>query len=679
MSTFSINVTGLNAAQMALVTTSHNIANASTPGYSRQRIVQANNNPMMTGSGALGQGTHVSTVERMYSRFLTEQVNRTQTNVSELDTFYSQISQIDATLADPNSGLSPAIQDFFTGLQQVAANPASVPARQSMVSAGESMVARFQSLEDRLDELAAGVNEQIDTTLDQVNSYAVQIADLNDRIVAAEGPYNQPANDLLDQRDQLVAELNKLVKVTTTLDTNGAYNVFVGSGQQLVVGSIPSSLVATPSSADPSRMVIGLRTIGGNVQEMPENLISGGQIGGLLRFRSEALDPAYNKLGAVAASMALTFNAQHGLGQDLLGQISGDAGFVANFFTLQAPRVVSNSNNTAGGPTVTATLTTPPPSNGTNFYTDLTNSDYTLSFDGTNLNLTRLSDNQVVASGIDITAINTALAANPQGFSLADSGAAYTTGDSYLIQPTHEMARNIDMDSRIVADPRLVAAAAPIRTSATLTNAGDAKITAPSVGLNYSVTGLPLTVTFNAGDLTGFPAGTLTVTTGAGVTTYPIGGPATTVPYTSGARYSFTAAAPGVDPSEFAFSMSGTPGNNDTFLIGRNSGALGVSDGSNALLLGKLQTQSTSLGGTATYQSAYAQLVSDNGNKTREIQVTGQAQQALLNNSQNSRDALSAVNLDEEAANLIRFQQAYQASAKALEISSKLLDSILAL
>lgn len=678
MSLYSIGVTGLNAAQMALVTTSHNISNANTPGYTRQRTIQGSNVPVMTGAGALGQGTHVSTVERMYSQFLTNQVNRAQTNVSELETYYSQISQIDNMLADPNSGLSPALQEFFTGLQQVAANPASIPSRQAMVSAAETMVARFQGLENRLTELADSVNGQITSTVDQVNSFAVQIAELNQRIIAAEASYNQPPNDLYDQRDQLITELNKLVKVSTTQDSNGSYNVFVGSGQQLVVGAIANSFVATAASADLSRIVVGLRTVGGNVQELPEGLLTGGQLGGLLSFRAESLDPAFNKLGLVAANMALTFNAQHGLGQDLLGNITGDANFVADFFTMQAPRVLANANNDPASPSVSADFTVPPPHNGSNFYSDLTGSDYRLTYDGANLTLTRLTDG-TTWSGVDITAINTALAADPQGFSLSATAGAFTAGDSFLIQPTREASRNIGVDSRVSADPRLIAAATPVRTSGTITNGGDAKITSPSVGLNYSVNGLPLTITFAGGDLSGFPAGTLTVTTGAGAVNYAIAGPATTIPYVSGARYSFSATTPAVDPGEIAFDMAGTPANGDTFSIARNNGGLGVSDGSNALLLGKLQSQKTALGGTANYQGSYAQLVSDNGNKTREIQVTSKAQIALLNQSEAARDSLSGVNLDEEAANLIRYQQAYQASAKALEIGGRLLDIILAI
>ena len=261
---FSIGVTGLNAAQLGLLTTEHNITNANTPGYNRQRIVQASNEPLLTGAGALGQGVHVSTVERLYSSFLSNQVNTSQTNVSQLDTYYQEISQVDNMMADANSGLSPALQDFFTGVQKVAADPSNLTARQAMVSSAQSLASRFQSLESRLTEIADGVNGQITSVVSQANSYAQQIANLNERIIVAQGSNQQPANDLLDQRDQLVSSLNKLIKVTTTTNTDGSYNVFIGTGQQLVVGNQAMSMISMASTNDDQRMVVGLKSTGGS-------------------------------------------------------------------------------------------------------------------------------------------------------------------------------------------------------------------------------------------------------------------------------------------------------------------------------------------------------------------------------------------------------------------------------
>jgi flagellar hook-associated protein 1 FlgK len=364
---FSVGITGLRAAQLGLMTTEHNITNASTPGFSRQRIVQTTNSPVLSGAGFIGQGTNVSTIERLYSRTLTEQVNSAQTNVSELEKYYTQIVQIDNLLADANSGLSPALQDFFRGIQSVAANPSSLASRQSMVSAAESLAARFQSMENRMSELYEGVNNEIITTIDTVNSYAQQIADVNQRIILAQASGAFPANDLLDQRDNLVTELNKLIEVNARLDSNGSYSVFYGNGQQLVIGNQVSRLAAQASAADFTRIAVGVQTSGG-VQELPESLITGGSLAGLLKFRSETLDRSSNDIGRIAATLALTFNAQNALGQDMLGQamlnqVSGEGSFQSDFFSVSDPQVTASSLNT-GVAILSADFVVPPQING---------------------------------------------------------------------------------------------------------------------------------------------------------------------------------------------------------------------------------------------------------------------------------------------------------------------------
>jgi flagellar hook-associated protein 1 FlgK len=494
---------------------------------------------------------------------------------------------------------------------------------------------------------------------------------------------------LLDQRDQLVAELNKLIKVSTTNNTDGSFNVFVGSGQPLVVGNEVMTMTAAPSAADASKLVIGLQT-GGGTLELPDALVSGGSLGGLLKFRNESLDRVTNDLGRSAASLALTFNAQNALGMDLQGNIVGDANFVGDFFNISQPTVTENANNVAGGATVTATLD--PPSFNGNFFTNLTNSDYELSAVGAAVTLTRLSDNKQW-SGADVAAINTALVAEPQGFKLTSS-AALTAGNSYLIKPTHDFASNISVNASVAADPRLVAAAAPMRTqpgalnatnTVVNTNTGTASISAGSVATGYQslTTSLPITLNYNsnttpasippAPNLSGFPA-TVAVSVTSGGTTTPYAAPVTSIPYISGATITLDGSSP---PGGFSFSIDGAPNNGDKFTLAKN--ATGVSDGRNALALGQLQTQNTMSGKTASYQSAYAQLVSDTGNRTRVAQVKSDAQQALLTQSTSARASLSGVNLDEEAANLIMYQQAYQAAAKSIDIAGKLFDTLLSL
>lgn len=565
----SIAMTGINAAQAGLLTTGNNISNLSTEGYTRQRTIQASNSSVMTGAGAIGQGTHVVTVERMYSQALSTQVLNAQTNVSSLDTYYAQVTQIDNMLADKEAGLTPVMQKFFDAIQSVASNPSSISARQSMVSAADTMTTSFRSVYERLSEIGDGVNSQIKETVGLINTYTGQIADLNSKIISAGAIGGQPANDLYDKRDKLVADLNELVKVTTTTNDDGSYNVFVGSGQQLVVGSQVTQMSAEYASADPSRTVVGLVGPTGNVQELPESLISGGKLGGLLSFRGEALDSAFNQLGLMATSFTQTFNAQHALGQDLLGNVSGDAGFVADFFSVTVPSVTGNKSNGTASPTISITLD-PVVSNGTNYYSNLTASDYRLSFQSGTFTLTRLSDN-TPWTGASIAAINAQLASDPQGFSLSATAGTFTDGDSYLIQPTHDAARQFTVNASISADPRLIAA--------------------------------------------GLPTGSTT----------------------------------------------------------------SVEDGRNIVKLGNLQTQNTMLGGNATYQDNYAAFVNDIGNKAASAEISSVTQTSLLNQAVAAREAVSGVNSDEEAAKLIEYQQAYQASAKVIEVASKLFDTLLSI
>lgn len=681
---FSIGVSGLTAAQLGLLATEHNVVNASTPGYTRQRTVQATNVAVNTGAGAIGQGVHVQTIERMYDKFLTGQVNSAQTQVSELDTYYSQIKQIDSMLADPNAGLSPALQDFFTGVQQVATNPSLLPARQAMISSAETLTTRLHNLDARLLELSDQVNGRLVNAVNEVNTYAAQIADINQRIIISESGYGQPANDLLDQRDQMVAELNKLVKVSTNTNSDGSFNVFIGSGQQLVVGTQVMEMTATASIHDPSKIAIGLKTAGGT-QELPDSLINnGGELGGLLNFRNESLDPVTNELGRIAASLALTFNAQHSLGQDLLGRISGDAGFVGDLFTIPAPTVQPSLNNNPASASLAASFVSPPnpptaPDFSGNFYTDLTTSDYRLAYDGANFTLKRLTDG-VTWTSASIAGINTAItdASDPrgaQGFTLTPGVGTYSAGDEFLIQPVGDIARNINIDTRIVADPRLIAAGAPVRTTPLTTNTGSMSVSQGAVGVGYSVAGLP--VTLSAATATLPATGTaLNGISGAWTAIYSNGASASGV----GGEINLlsgTATLAKISFSGMSFDINGTPALGDQFSIQTNAG--GVQDGRNSVLLAKLQIQNTVSGSTATFQSSYARLVSDNGIRTREAKVQLDAQTAVFDQAQATRDSLSGVNLDEEAANMLKYQQAYMASSKILEIGNKLFDTILAL
>lgn len=630
-SLLNIGITGLNAAQAGLVTTSHNIANAATPGFSRQTTIQTTQEPMFTGAGFFGQGTRVETVKRIYSEYLTQQVLSADTRRAQFDSYADQVAQIDNLLADTSVGLSPALQDFFKAVQDTAANPASIPARQSMISTAQSLVSRFQTLDQRLTEIRDGTEKQIEATVGEINSFAQQIADINQRIVLAQSSgTGQAANDLLDQRDVLISDLNQLTRVSTLAESDGSIAVFIGSGQPLVIGSHPSQLQTAPYASDSTRLGVNLVTSSGNSVGIPESLLDGGKLGGLLSFRANSLDSAQNQLGLVALGLAESMNAQHRLGQDLYGNLGGD------FFAAPAPTVVP-------GGAVNVSVTS---------VAGLTASDYHITNNGGgNFTVTRLTDGQVLLNAAP-------LPASIDGLGITAGSLA--VGATATIQPTRNAARDIAVAAAVALDPRLIAAAAPVVVNTALANTGTGQVTGLTVN---STTGLPL-------------AGDITLTFDAATKTFNVSGatPASLAfdPATQANGVSFT-----LGSVDLTFSITGTPADGDSFTL--TTTTAGVSDNRNAVLLGALQTAKTMLGGTASYQSTYSQLVSQVGNKTREVQVNRDAQASLLEQAKTQRDSVSGVNLDEEAANLIRYQQAYQAAAKVMTIASTLFDEVLAI
>ncbi|MBS4098219.1 MAG: flagellar hook-associated protein FlgK [Sulfuricella sp.] len=644
-SIFGIGLSGLNAAQVGLVTTGHNISNANTAGFHRQEVVQATNIPEFTGAGFIGQGTHVDTVKRLYNQFLDTQVSEAQTKVSLYDSYSAQIKQIDNLVADTTSGLSPALQDFFTAVNDVAATPASVPSRQSMLSGAQSLISRLQGLSTRFTEMRDSVNGQIRSSVDLINNYSAQIATFNERIALASSasPDRQVPNDLLDQREQLVADLNKEVKTTVVKQDDGSINVFVGSGQPLVVGQQVQKLVAVQSPYDPERLEVGLQA-GSSSILLGQGLLQGGSLSGLLAFRNEALDSAQNALGRVAIGLAQTFNDQHKLGQDLNNDLGGD------FFNVPLPKVIPKLGN---DPALTADVTI---SNAGG----LTVEDYNLLWDGAAWKLNRVSD------GAAVTMSGTGVAGDPfvaDGMSIIVGGAAPAAGNGFQIQPTRNGARDLSL---AITDTAKIAAAAPVLSTVSLaTNIGSGTMTQPVVNTTAPVTPDPAHPSTDL-NLKNQVTINFTSATTFDVTDAVNGVLATGVAYTAGADISYNG---------WTAKINGSPATGDTFTVGANPS--GVSDSRNAVLLAELQSKNTLGNGTTTYQGVYSQMVSAIGNKAREVAVNGAAQQNLLDQASQAQQSMSGVNLDEEAANLIRYQQAYQASGKMIQIATTMFQTLI--
>lgn len=639
-SILSVGQTALAAAQVGLVTTGHNIANAATPGYSRQVVMQGAVAGQDNGFGFVGKGTEVTAVRRVYSQFLSDQVNSATTAQGRLSAYYTQAKRIDSLLADPSVGISPALQGFFKDVQNVSADPNGAAARQSLMSSANSLAASFQTLDGQLSEMRDGVNSEINASVTSINSYARQIAQLNEAIEKAQsGADGKPANDLLDQRDLVVNQLAKEIKVNV-VQQNDSYNVFIGNGQPLVIATKTFNLVPMTSATDSTRLDVGYVS-NGQTTRLSEAALTGGRLSGLFEFRSETLDAAQNALGRVAIGLATTFNAQHRLGQTQSGAMGGD------FFAVAGPVATASTANTGNGVPGAAIVDA----------SALTLSDYRLQFDGSNYKLTRLKDGAVQSFA--------SLPQTVDGVAFSMSGTP-ATSDTYLIRPTVAGAGSFRV---AITDKAAIAAAAPVATAAGAANTGLGTISAGSVTPGFSSAVLTPSVTVAVGGngttLTGFPNLPVTVTNNGVDTVYAAGTP---VPYTAGATISF---------GNVSFSLSGTPADGDTFTIGRNLN--GAGDSRNAVLLAGLQGKGTLDGNTTSYLGAYSQMVSMIGNKTREMEVTSTAAGKLQAQAVQAQQSESGVNLDEEAANLLRYQQAYQAAGKVMQTASDLFQTLLEL
>jgi len=417
-------MSGLSAAQAALNTVSNNISSYNVAGYTRQNTVLSASNSTLTGGGWVGNGVYVSGVQREYDAFITNQLRAAQTQSSGLTTRYQQMSKIDDVLSDTTNSLSTTLQDFFTSLQTLVSNAEDPAARQTVIGKADGLVNQFKTNDQYLRDQDAQVNTAISTSVDQINNYAKQIANLNDQISRLTGVgAGASPNELLDQRDQLVSELNKIVGVDVTVQDSGTYNISIANGYTLVQGSSASQLAAVKSSADPSRTTIAyVDAASGNV-EIPEKQITTGSLGGLLTFRSEDLDKARNTLNQMALAFADAMNTQHEAGFDANGDKGG------KLFDFGLPSVLSNSKNT-GSATVTASVTDSSKVQATN---------YKVEFNGTDWTVTRLSDKTSFTATPDASG-NLAF----DGLNVNISGSA-DKKDSFLVKPVNDVIMNMDV------------------------------------------------------------------------------------------------------------------------------------------------------------------------------------------------------------------------------------------
>ncbi|AKA37583.1 flagellar hook-associated protein FlgK [Yersinia ruckeri] len=428
-------MSGLSAAQYALSTVGNNISNFQVTGYNRQNAIFAQNGGILSPAGFIGNGVTITGINREYNSFISNQLRSAQTESAGLTTYYNQVSQIDNLLANKSNNLSVTLQDFFSNLQNLASNSSDDAARKTVLGKAEGLVNQFKNADKYLQDMNNGINQSINDSATKINNYAEQIANLNDQITRLRGSSGSEPNALLDQRDQLVSELNTIIPVSVTQQDGDAYNVSFAGGLALVQGSESYNVRAVPSSADGTRLTLGYdRGNGSEVAEVDESRISTGSLGGTLKFRSEALDNARNQLGQLALAMADSFNQQHEKGFDL----QGDAG--EKFFNFTQPSTISNSNNTGTG-SLNVTFADS---------SQVKASDYSMEFDGTNWQITRLSDKSKI---MPKTEADGSLSFDGLNVTV---GAGAVLGDKFTVKPVSGVISNLDV---AIQDSSKIAAA----------------------------------------------------------------------------------------------------------------------------------------------------------------------------------------------------------------------------
>ena len=675
MSLLNIGMSGLNAAQGSLSVLSNNIANVNTPGYSRQQTTQNASVSNQYGGVYIGSGTTLGDVRRIYNDFLGAAYQKSTSLNSDATAYAGQASAIDKTLSDKSTGMSSALSSFFASLQTAAATPSDVSARQLLVTSAQTLSNRFNSISSQLTQQSEGINSQLSTMSDQVNKLTSSIASLNNQISQVQGSSNSTPNNLLDARDEAVRSLNELIGVTAT-EKNGQYSINTGTGQSLVEGSIANTISAVPSSTDNSQYTIQLKM--GSTSMDIGSVVTGGSIGGLLRYRSDVLTPAINDLGRIALATADSVNSQLGQGLDLNSDFGSSLFSDINSAAAIAQRSQGAAGNSAGSGNLNVTIADS---------SKLSTFDYKVTFTSGNLYNVVRSDGKAMGS-FDTTTTPPPVI---DGFTLAlDGNGPVAAGDSFKVSPTATGASNIGVG---LTDPNKLAFAGPLAGNASKTNTGTGTFTPPTLTVPIDINGgattaqlrtgiensMPVKMVFGKPAADGTQPYTLSDAQGNSIGTGSIiPGQDNKITANVPMRDATGALIPGKSFS-FDTTVAGAPANGDSTTFSFNSGA--TSDGRNAQQLLGLQTQATvgALDGNAgvSLVSANSRLVSQVGSKAAQANTDSTATGALLTANKAASNSASQVNLDEEASDMIKFQQYYTASSQIIKAAQETFSTLI--
>lgn len=618
---FGIDVSALQAFQQAIAVTSNNVANASTPGYDVESVDLAAAAPQESGNVPIGSGVVVSSVTRAYSQAAANQLNASQSSLAQLNELQNYTNQIDNLFGTTAAGLTSALQSYYSGWSAVADDPTSTAARQALIGNATALAQNLNTTSTQLNALNSDVNTQITADVQQINSVSTQISALNQQIAASAGSGQAP-NALLDQRDELVSNLSQLVGVTTTSNSDGSINVYIGNGQPLVLDGNTYALSTVPNQFNASQLEIASASSDGS---SISGSITSGDLGGLLAARTQAIDPALNQLGQIATAIAQSANTQQASGLDLNGQLGSP------LFSIGAPVATASSANT-DATTASVSISDIGALTSDNYLLSYSNGAYSLTDETTGANVA------LTGAGTEASPLTAA------GLSIVLSGTP-ASGDEFLIQPTAQAAGSLGV---ALTDPNGLAAAGAIQTSASDDNTGTGTISAGTVT--------------DAADPDLLDTVTIEFTS---PTTYSING---------AGNYAYTAGG-NIADNGWQVQISGAPATGDTFTV--QSNASGTGDNTNALAFANQQSQGLLSGGAQSVSDAVSTLISAVGAQAQQVNTAQTAQTAVNTQAQTNVQSITGVDLDQEAANLMQWQQAYQASAQALSVANSLFTTLL--
>jgi flagellar hook-associated protein 1 FlgK len=652
----SLGMRAMAANYAALQVTGHNIANASVQGYSRQRVELATALGQFSGAGYFGKGSDVETITRAHNAFLTRESMTVSGLAAKDEARWLQLQKLETVLPTGEQGVGYATQQFLNAFSDLASLPADSSTRQVVLARAEELAARFSDSGAQLDQMQHLLREDLKSTVNSVNQLTSNIAQVNQQIAAVRG-LGQPPNDLLDARDQLLSALSKEISISTVMAEDGTVGVFAGGGQRLVLSNDAQPLAVVNSQGDPARAALAVLDNGVPLR-LDEASLGGGRIAGLLKFQNEDLVDAQLLLGQMAAAVGGAINAQQKLGLTL----HEPAGSVPalDMFGIGAPQaqpMATNQKDAAGKTIGSVSLTVTDPS-------QLQASEYDLRADPARpggWQLTRLSD-AVVRSVDDGDEVD--------GFQINIGSPPPPTADKFLLQPVTRAA--VDMTSRLT-DPRDIAAASPLTATLGAANAGTAviaslTITDPTVNAQNTAS---IRFTDDSGgyswELHNRSTGALV---GSGSGTWEAGKPIPSDP----------------DPAinGFALMLGGVPSDGDTLNVAmttnttaNNGNALALAALRDQNLVGRIRQLDGSVTGGSTATDAYASAMADIGVRVQGADAIAQISSSLAVQAEQTRSGEVGVNLDEEAAMLIQYQQSYQAAAKVLQIAQSIFDTLL--